>query len=202
MKKIVMITNYVLVISAILGSYYLVLTRDNQLGLILKDSSIIITITLPYLIEFILRKKIPLGIKTFYILFVFLAQFLGVTIELYNEWAYFDKFTHWLSGILTALLSLSVLKYLDMYEEHKIAFNIIWMISITLAVASLWEFFEYIANIFFGGDAQRVALTGVNDTMQDMLVAFIGSILVSIMYVYEVICHKKIIVNSFVEEIV
>ena len=85
-----------------------------------------------------------------------------------------------------------------MYDNKKVLFNIIWMISITLAVASLWECFEYVANIFFGGDAQRVATTGVNDTMQDIIVAFIGAIIVSAMYIYEEIMNKKIIVKSFI----
>ncbi|MBQ9011437.1 MAG: hypothetical protein IJ093_02190 [Bacilli bacterium] len=44
----------------------------------------------------------------------------------------------------------------------------------------MWEVFEYVCNIFVGGDAQRVALTGVNDTMLDMIVAFSGSLVTSI----------------------
>lgn len=199
MKKILTITNYLLVIIAVVGSYYFVFTRDKEIGLILKDASIIITITLPYIIERIFKRKISLGIKTSYIVFVFLAQFIGVTVELYNKIQYFDKFTHWLSGILTALLSLTVLCVLKMYDRKKIIFNIIWMIAITLSIACLWECFEYGANIMFGGDAQRVATTGVNDTMQDMLVALLGSIIVSVMYLYETICNKKSIVSSFAE---
>ncbi len=78
-----------------------------------------------------------------------------------------------------------LLKQLGMYDENKIFFNILFIISVTLSVAVCWEFFEYFGNILFGGDAQRVAKTGVNDTMQDMLVAFIGSIIVSIIYYIE-----------------
>ena len=72
------------------------------------------------------------------------------------------------------------------------------MISITLAIASLWECFEYCANILFGGDAQRVATTGVNDTMQDIIVAFIGSIIVSLIYSFECKTDNNGIVNSFI----
>lgn len=197
MKKVIEKINYLLILIAIIGSYYYVFTRDDQIGLILKDASIIITITLPYIIEKLFKKELSSVIKTSYIMFIFVAQFLGVTVELYNMIPWFDKFTHWLSGLLTALLSMSLLSYIKMYDNRKVVFNIIWMVSITLAVASLWECFEYIANIFFGGDAQRVATTGVNDTMQDIIVALIGSIIVSLMYLYEISMNKLGIVNSF-----
>jgi uncharacterized membrane protein YjdF len=198
MRKVIARFNILLVIIAVIGSYYYVFTRDNQLGLILKDASILITITLPYIIEKIFKTKISIVIKTTYIVFIFIAQFLGVTVELYNHISWFDKFTHWLSGIITALLSLSLLSKFKLYNKKNVLFNIIWMISITLAIASLWECFEYCANILFGGDAQRVATTGVNDTMQDIIVAFIGSIIVSLIYSFECKTDNNGIVNSFI----
>lgn len=197
MKKILMIINYLLIISAVVGSYYFVFNRDNELGLILKDASIIITITLPYIVEKITKKQIPIGIKFFWILFIFLAQFLGATVELYNKIEYFDKFTHCFSGVVTALISIMVLSYIKLFNKDNKLFNIIWMITLTLAVASSWEIFEYVANILFGGDAQRVALTGVNDTMQDIIVALIGGIFVCFIYIYEICRSKKGIIDLF-----
>jgi Predicted membrane protein (DUF2238). len=201
MKKILTIINYILVIIAVVVSFYMVITRDKEVGLILKDASIIITITLPYIIEKVFRKKIAITLKTTYIIFIFLAQFIGVTLELYNHLAYYDKFTHWLSGVGTALVALIILDLFNMYDNKKILFNIIYMIAVTLMVATFWELFEYIANIFFGGDAQRVELTGVNDTMQDIIVAFLGSILVSFIYFYEESKNKKGFIRSFMEGI-
>ncbi len=197
MKKILPLLNIVLIVSAILGSFYLVVTRDDKIGLILKDASILLTITAPYWIEKIFKKKLTPIVKFICILFVFCAHFLGATIEFYNEFAYYDKITHTISGILTALLAMLLLKQLDMYHENKIFFNILFIISVTLSVAVCWEFFEYFGNIFFGGDAQRVAKTGVNDTMQDMLVAFLGSIFVSILYYIEETKKLNGMVKSF-----
>lgn len=179
----------------------MVFTRDTEIGLILKDGSILITITLPFLIERLLKKEISPLVKTVYIIFVFLAHFLGATMEVYNHVENFDKFTHWVSGIGTALLALILLKLMNMYDNKKIFFNIIFMIAITMMIAGFWEFFEYIANILFGGDAQRVVLTGVNDTMQDMIVAFLGSIIVSLLYCYEESQNKNGFVKIFIEGI-
>lgn len=198
-KKVLPILNILLIVSAIVGSFYLVVTRDDKIGLILKDSSILLTITAPYWIEKVFKKKLSPIVKFICILFVFCAHFLGATVEFYNEFSYYDKITHTISGILTALLAMLLLKQLGMYDENKIFFNVLFIISVTLSVAVCWEFFEYIANIFFGGDAQRVVKTGVNDTMQDMLVAFVGSIIVSVLYVIEEKKKLNGVVKSFMD---
>ena len=176
--------NYLLCLVAIIVSIYLVITRDNQVGLILKDLSIILTITLPFIIEKLFKISIGDSIKFIYIVFVFMAHFLGATVELYNKISYFDKITHTLSGVLTAYGALLLLFMLNKYNKNDKVFNVIFMISFTLAIAASWEIFEYSANILFGGDAQRVALTGVNDTMQDIIVALLGSIMMILVYIF------------------
>lgn len=200
-NKLITTINIILIVIAILTSMYLVITRDDQIGLILKDSAIIITITLPYILEKVFKIKIENSTKFFYILFVFMAHFLGVTIELYNKIYCFDKITHFLSGVVSAFGAFFVLVKAKKYDPKSVMFNVLYIIAITLMVASLWELFEYTANILVGGDAQRVALTGVNDTMQDIIVAFLGAILVSIAYCYECFSNKTIIVKQFINNV-
>lgn len=174
--------NYLLSLVAIIGSFYIIVVKDRELGVILKDASILVTITLPYILGKIFKIKIDNKLKFIYILFVFCAHFLGATVELYNKISWYDKLCHTLSGVLTsygALLMLTIIKNCSIKNK---CFNIIYMICITLAVASLWEIFEYSSNILFGGDAQKVVETGVNDTMQDIIVAFIGSLFVCLIY--------------------
>lgn len=174
--------NYILCLVAIISSLYIVVTKDNEIGLILKDLSIVITITIPYILEKIFKIKIDNKIKFVYIFFIFLAHFIGVILEVYNKIYCYDKIVHFLSGVLTSYLSLLILSVFNK-DKNKL-FNSIYMIIFTLAIAALWEMFEYTANIVFGGDAQKVILTGVNDTMQDIIVAFMGSILVSTLYIF------------------
>lgn len=176
--------NYALCFIAILGSFYIILTKEQTLGIFLKDFSIVLTMPLMYFIERLFKVKIDDKLKLVYMSFIFAAQFLGVTVELYNVIDYFDKITHALSGVLTAYGALLILSLVFKEPFKNKFFPIVWMIVFSLAIASFWEMFEYTANILFGGDAQRVALTGVNDTMQDIIVAFLGSILVSITYAF------------------
>ncbi len=201
MKKILSILNYIMIGIAFFGSFYYVITRDREIGLILKDASILFTITAPYWIEKLFHKKISIVIKFVCVLFVFSAHFLGTAVELYNHISYFDKVIHTISGALTALFAMLLLNVMGMYHKKNLFFNILFMLSLTLLVAGGWEMFEYVANIFFGGDAQRVALTGVNDTMQDIIVATLGSIVICICYVLEEKKDRDWLVKGFMNGI-
>lgn len=111
-----------------------------------------------------------------YIIFVILAHFLGVILNFYDKIMYYDKIVHFLFGIVGSYISFDLLK-----EKNELKKRIS-IIFITLALASLWEIYEYTCSIFFDIDPQEVLTTGINDTMQDIIVALIGSILVSIFY--------------------
>ena len=54
-----------------------------------------------------------------YVVFIILAQFLGSVVNLYNTFWWYDLFTHFLSGILTAVLSLVILNWFSMYKDKN-----------------------------------------------------------------------------------
>ena len=58
------------------------------------------------------------------------------------------------------------------------------MIIFSVFVAAFWEFFEYTSDLLLHGDVQKVLKTGVSDTMQDMLCAFVSSTICSILYYF------------------
>ena len=191
--------NFSLILIAIIGSLYFVFTKDNNIVLMLKDSSIIITISAIYIIQKIFKIKINEGINLIYILFIFMAHFLGVTCELYNHVYWFDKFVHFLSGIVTSFVAIYLL--IKFKKNKNIFFDILFIISISLAVASFWEIFEYFCSYYFHLDPQKVALTGVSDTMGDLIVAFLGSILVSISYYFEIKYNYNLLIKKFIKTI-
>lgn len=178
--------NMLLIFVSIVVSFYFVFTRDNNAGLILKDTSIIITITGIYIIEKLFNVKINEGLKFAYVLFVFVAHFLGATCELYNKIYWFDKFAHFVSGILTSIAAIYII--VKSKGKKGLLFNILFIISFSMLVASVWEIFEYLASYYFKMDPQKVLETGVTDTMGDIIVAFLGSVLVSVCYYFE---HKE-----------
>ena len=169
MKKI----NISLIIITIVLSLIKVLGElDAPLAIILKDLSIILTINLTCIISKIFKVKISDGLSFVYIVFIFMAHYLGVIEKFYNQVEFYDKLVHTLSGVLSAYIAYMFLKN----RSNDTLLNIIFIISFTFLCAGMWEIFEFTCNILVGGDAQRVAETGVDDTMLDIIVAFIGSL--------------------------
>ncbi len=108
-----------------------------------------------------------------YYIFIFLADFLGCVINLYNNVAWYDLFVHFLSGIFAFLLGYIILKQLNSKDSKII--KIIFCLGFAALVAVLWEIFEFGADNILGVDLQHHLDTGVYDTMEDMIVATVGS---------------------------
>lgn len=146
----------------------------------MQFSRILILLTLfPILcIPKILRKQfsLPIDEKTefFYIFYIFCAQVLGCILRFYQTVIYYDKFMHFLSGILSCFFALSLLKYFKLEKTDK-KFQVLFLLFTTLSIALLWEIFEYTSDTILLGDVQNVKTTGVKDTMQDMIMAFLAS---------------------------
>lgn len=191
--------NILLILTAIIGSIYIVLTKDQSLVLILKDISIIITISALYIIQKIFKIKISEGINFIYIIFIFMAHFLGVTCEFYNKIYWFDKFTHFLSGIVSGFAAIFIL--IKLKKNKNLFFDILFIISFSMMIAGIWEIFEYLSSYYFHLDPQKVAETGVTDTMGDMIVAFLGAILVSISYHFEHKENHNLLIKKFIKQL-
>ncbi len=191
--------NILLILIAVIGSICIVINKDQNFVLVLKDLSIIVTISALYLIQKIFKIKIDDGINFIYILFIFTAHFLGVTVELYNKIYWFDKFTHFLSGIVSAFGSIFII--VKSKKNGNLKFDILFIIAMTLMVASLWEMFEYTSSCLFDVDPQRVKLTGVSDTMQDIIVAFLGGVIVSVCYYFEHRDNHNLLIKKFISTV-
>ncbi len=186
MKKI----NYLLILITLICSFVTICGElDKGFAVVLKDASIIFTIAVPYIVRKVFKIELSEGFITFWIIYIFLNHYLGIIAEYYNKWEGLDKVTHTLSGVLSAYGASLILRY---NKTKNIIVNILFILSFSWLCAGLWETFEFACNYFVGGDAQRVAETGVSDTMWDMIVAFLGAIAFSIYYYFlSKILHKN-----------
>lgn len=175
--------------------------RDLNVGSydrILGDVTVPFVLLIPRIMGKIFKIKITSAMELVYVLFIILAQFLGSVVNFYNKIWWYDLFAHFLSGILTSVLSLVVLNWFGVYNRKNKWFNFLFIISFTLMIASIWEFMEFGTDTFFGMNVQHSIETGVRDTMEDMLVAFLGSLIVSISYLVE----NKVAKNGFLKRVV
>lgn len=178
-----------------------IFVKDINIGAtdrLLGDITVPLVLFIPRIMRSIFKIKITDAMELVYVIFIILAQFIGSVINLYNKVWWYDLFAHFLSGVLTTILAMVVMDWFGVYKEKHKWFNVLFMICFTLMVASLWEFSEFAADLIMKTDVQHVIDTGVADTMEDMLIAFVGSIIVSISYLVE----NKVSKNGFLRKIV
>lgn len=167
--------------------------QDVTLSKNLTVLSIIIVCIVPWLIKKVLKYEMSETLKFIYFLFVFIALILGSIYNLYRTISWFDLLAHFLSGIITCLLALIILKKFDLLKKDLPIFHIVFIIAFSLMIASFWEFFEFLSDKVLKGDTQWVLLTGVDDTMTDMLIAFLSSVIFSVFYYIGSKTNKKFI---------
>lgn len=140
----------------------------------------------PYLIKKIFHYQMCDVLKFCYYLFTFCCVILGSVLNLYNlpQTKGFDKLTHFVSGFLTSIIALLIIKKSGV-RDKRLWFRITYIILFSIAIGGIWEFFEFACDKLTGGDTQHVLDTGVSDTILDMLSATSASLLFSLYYWYE-----------------
>lgn len=200
MKKLIKCT---LIFIMLIGNTYL-LVRDISNG----DTSRIATyialyplLLIPTIFKKFIRFQISVELETVYLIFLFLAQFLGSGVNLYKYIEWFDTFTHMISGILTCFIALILLYLFGHDPKKKIMFNITYILGIVFLIAGTWEFFEFGMDQLTGSNLQHWMETGVTDTMCDMLAAFGGSVLFLFVYLYEMLTGHYKFISKFIDSL-
>lgn len=137
--------------------------------------------TIPALITRFLHFYIPEDCRLIYFVFSFCTVVVGSAMYGYSKIPYWDKLFHFFSGILISAVGYLVcfLLFHTLSGERKVR-HILYLLFpflFNLSVAALWEVYEYMLYILLGIDAVNHLTTGVNDTMQDMIVCLLGGAL-------------------------
>lgn len=172
MKKIF---KYILIIISIIFTIYYLINYD--LAKILTSISLIPLIYIPN----ILKIKISDKLLVIYYIYLTILLVLGCLFNLYNIITFYDDIAHFINGIVSSIFICFILKKYKAFNNP--IFIIISIIMITLGISALWELFEYFTSILFNLDIQHVIDTGVTDTIIDILMSFIASIMFSLYYI-------------------
>lgn len=130
----------------------------------------------PEFVRVIFKGKMTPRIELLYYIFVFIALHLGICMDFYKTVPYFDKIVHLLSGVFSALAGHYAIQHYKMSAapDH---FKAVFIVSFSLGIAVLWEFFEFACDKLLGQSMQQLVSIGVDDTMYDLIMAFIGSLI-------------------------
>jgi hypothetical protein len=121
---------------------------------------------LPEIVGKIFKCKFSFGLELLYYAFVFVALDMGICMDLYKTWPFFDKAVHFCSGVFSALVGHYALVYFKVNKSPKL-FKAMFIMLFSMAIGVIWEFFEFGCDKFLGQSMQQLISVGVDDTMFD-----------------------------------
>lgn len=154
----------------------------------------IIVLLLPGAIEKKIRIEIPSKMMILYTLFIYASVFLGEVRSFYYIVPHFDTLLHIFSGGMIAALGFSIIAFLNNSDKIPVTLSPVFVACFTfcfaLALGSIWEIYEFLADGVLNTNMQKFALeTGtqligrqaVKDTMKDLIVDALGALVISTM---------------------
>lgn len=116
--------------------------------------------------------------------FTYFASLIGSGFHWYS-YTGFDKVLHFSSGwfitTLAVILYFFIRKSNQFQDEKDVHIFLIFINAVNMAVAELWEFYEYAMLIFFNNDCINHYSQGVHDSITDVMCATVAGILLTVL---------------------
>lgn len=131
------------------------------------------------------------------IVFIIISMYLGNILNFYTYIPSYDKILHLASGIIIGIIGVIIYAYFTKEELNKInpMFMVFFSIIFTIALAGIWEIWEFTTDRLFGLESQ---LNSLVDTMTDIICGTIGG-LIALVPIYKFAKNKK---SGFLKNII
>lgn len=147
--------------------------------------SLLFLLVLP-LTERIFRQKLDFHFRVFVLLFCYCAFCLGTALRWYDRVPVYDKLMHLVSGLLFYCVGFMLYSAFSRSRPYRLTDD--WVLQMTyafffsMAIAVVWEIYEFLCFLLMGHDAQNHLDTGVFDTMYDLIFCFLGTLVPAVFY--------------------
>ena len=183
MNKLLKVVNRLMFVFFVCFMIFMIITYDDvRLSKFLNILCILPIVMVPYVLDKIKLYHMSELLKFFYYLFILLAIVMGSFLGFYYKIWWFDLLVHFISGIVTSIVAILILKSNKLNNIKYSKFIFMFILIFSIALAGCWEYLEFIWDKLFYTDTQWVGASGVDDTMTDMLIATLAGILSSIYY--------------------
>lgn len=190
-KLILQLCIIIYILTSITG-FYLNYVNNNLTAFFMIFVALITPFIIPCLFH-LFKLKATNEIYIINLIFMYFASLIGSSFNGYSI-PFFDKILHFSSGICASLLA--VILFYIIKKEKKITSRqdykifLLFVFNTNLAIAMLWELYEYMMLILFNNDCINHYKTGVHDSMTDMLCALLAGIFI-IFLINRYYKHKK-----------
>ncbi|WP_017210552.1 hypothetical protein [Clostridium beijerinckii] len=166
---------------AVICSIYFLIRGDMQRTL----QPILIILVLTFIKVLINKSRIPIstGLRFSVLAFIFVTMFFANEFKGYSFIPYLDKIEHLSSGVILFYIGSLILELINKNETNKLNIKTIILFSLffAIAMAGVWEIYEFTTDRLFGLRSQNNSLV---DTMGDIICGSIGALFTSI-YTYK-----------------
>lgn len=185
-------------------------TKSDYVLMLLQCGLGIVAILLPAALQKKHNIMVPSNMMIFYTLFLYGAIFLGEVMAFYYIVPHWDTILHALSGAMLGALGFSVITFLNKTDGIPMNLSPLFVAFFTfcfsMMLGSIWEIYEFTVDYFFHTNMQKFALSdgtglvgqaALLDTMKDIIVDAIGSLVMSVMGYFS-LKYKTEFVNKFI----
>lgn len=154
-KNIHNLINLIIIIMVILISVKeIIIGSYNNLFICILT---LLLISIVIIIDKIFNIKISKFLKTYIIIFIFLAEILGEILDFYSKIVYWDFILHIISGFIITGLCLSIIKkVIKNILNYNVFLILVISFCFSVTISVFWEFFEYLSdNYYFKTDMQK-----------------------------------------------
>ncbi|MBQ8444211.1 MAG: hypothetical protein IJX25_02535 [Clostridia bacterium] len=180
--------------------YYLIIGDPNNRFISCLLTSVLFV--LPPLAEYIFKFRLVSGVYLIYLIFVVLSAFFGSCLDIFASVDFYDKMLHFSWGYLACLAGLYFLCITKEIDRMKAVMIVVVIFALSMASDSIWELIEFAGDSIFGQTAQGEAINGivsVKDTMLDILVHLLGTILFVVQYSIDRFMEVKLGLNKIID---
>ncbi len=194
---------YVFIALSAMAVIYNLFTREWEV--LFSAVLTLILFILPSLLAKRSKIKVPAVFQIVVLLFIFASMYLGEIHHYFYRYAWWDTMLHANSAIMLAYIGFLLIFTLNrdkrMHVHLSPFFMALFSFCFALAMGSLWEIFEFGADVFLGVNMQKArgleeiygvfdTRLGVIDTMRDLVVDAVGALLVSVVGYFHM-THRK-----------
>lgn len=175
--------------------------------------------------ELIIGRRFSFGQHIAYIIFMLFGSFMGSCLFLFESVSFYDELMHGVGGYLICIPIMGVLfAFVKGLDKSNIAVSAVTILFVSLGTATLWEVIEFTMDILFAQNGlgyaspevlekiKEMGLTGVAaswykvqqvsvfDTITDMSLHTIGSLVFTLHYVIHRLSKKNLLMGYLVED--
>lgn len=155
-------------------------------------AALILLLALPRIMKYFLGVHVPLGLEIATAVFLILTLFFGSISNYYEAFHWWDSMLHFASGLILTPWALITMRRLNTHgNEVSISpvFIAFYASCFSVALAALWEMYEFAYDIFLKGNMTE---SGLPDTLGDMIANLVSTVIVAVIVYVQMKRTRKI----------